>query len=346
MNFSKQLIIPGIERFDVPLPEKEGIRAITYNVLCQYFDRKGEADPHNWVNFREKVVQDLFERVNGDIYLLQELGLDQALQIAEFMKKMGFETRFRAPHTGKDVREITVKDEWTGFIMGIAFRQELFELVEEGRFWLSENPDVQPPDNRDRDTPKSFDCTHNYRLVMWITLTYKPTGEKVLVATSHYPIWGKVARLESAKLTVQRLFSIAAIQNIKKILFGGDLNLFPNVDGIPAYEILTSQMTDCFDTEEGNYVHAATFPGFPNDKFKTPIIRKVRPDGSSYYLLAANYLDRIVHTGFKRAIRSFSLAGEFNPKTLELYPLTSSIQDPDGRFFASDHCLLGVDLDC
>jgi hypothetical protein len=346
----QELIIRGIERF-APLPSKRGIRVVTYNVQCDFWDKEG--DVHNWVNCREdvffKLLLKLLLEVGVDIFLLQEMSWKQAWQIAKFMDEHGFVAKFRAHHTGKGLEDIQ-ETEWTGSIVGIAFRRERFELVEEGRFWLNENPDVQPPPlvdlaKRDRVTPKSFDCPNSYRVDMWMMLTYKLTGEKILFATSQYPMGGKIARTESAKLTIEKLFSIAATQGAK-IVFGGDLNLYEDVDGPQAYKVFVARMKDCFyGTVEGHRGHPNTFAGFPGDRFKTPIIPRKKEDGSIGGVLEPRYLDRIFYGGFTNpAWLSFCSPAEYNPETMELYPLMDMIQDLEGRHFTSDHCFVGLEL--
>ncbi len=94
----------------------------------------------------------------------------------------------------------------------IFFRKERFILLRNGDFWLSQTPD-QPS--------KGWDATCCNRICSWIYVTDKVTGRNLYFFNAHFDHQGKTARIESSKLILQRITSIAGNE---PVIFAGDLN--------------------------------------------------------------------------------------------------------------------------
>lgn len=84
--------------------------------------------------------------------------------------------------------------------------------MKNGDFWLSETPD-QPS--------KGWDATCCNRICSWVQLTDKQTGKNLYFFCAHFDHQGKIARVESSKLILQRINSIAGND---PVIFVGDLN--------------------------------------------------------------------------------------------------------------------------
>ena len=94
----------------------------------------------------------------------------------------------------------------------IFYRKSRFTLLKNGDFWLSETPD-QPS--------KGWDATCCNRICSWVQLTDKVTGKNFYFFSAHFDHQGKIARIESSKLILRRINSIAGNE---PVIFVGDLN--------------------------------------------------------------------------------------------------------------------------
>jgi len=155
--------------------EMEPIKVMSFNI------RFGTArdGANHWDKRRELVVQAI-ENFDPDL-----LGTQETLQFqANYLMKnlSGYEY----VGTSRD------KDPKSGEQCGILFRKERFEKVDEGQFWLSENPDQRATKSWDSSLP---------RIATWVVLKDKVNKEKSLVLiNTHFDHRGSKARLESAKL--------------------------------------------------------------------------------------------------------------------------------------------------
>ena len=94
----------------------------------------------------------------------------------------------------------------------IFYRKNRFAVVKNGDFWLSETPD-QPS--------KGWDATCCNRICSWVQLSDKQTGKNFYFFCAHFDHQGKIARVKSSKLILQRINSIAGND---PVIFVGDLN--------------------------------------------------------------------------------------------------------------------------
>ena len=111
------------------------------------------------------------------------------------------------------------KGEWAS----IGFRKDRFTLVQDGTFWLSEQPEVVGS--------KSWDAALT-RICSWVRLRETASGREFVFANTHFDHRGVVARREASRVISTRLPKIAA--GLPAILTG-DLNI--NEDN-PAYAVL------------------------------------------------------------------------------------------------------------
>ena len=139
-------------------------------------------------------------------------------------------------------------------------------------------------------------------------------------------------RHEGVALCINHLKTIA---RDLPLCFGGDLNLFKDADGVPAYKLLKSQFTD-WRVPKNHYGHTGTFAGFSSDKFKACI----DAEGPEKGVLKGTAVDFIGYHKIKPT-SSFALVSEFNPETQEIYSSYQPIIDSVKRALGSDHALIG-----
>lgn len=131
----------------------------------------------------------------------------------------------------------------------IFFRKDRFTLVRHGDFWLSETPD-QPS--------KGWDATCCNRICSWVYLTDKLTGKNFYVFNAHFDHQGTVARVESSKLILQRINTIAGRD---PVIFCGDLNGSQQSEWYKNLEN-SGLLHDAFRQVNFPYANNGTFNGF------------------------------------------------------------------------------------
>lgn len=104
----------------------------------------------------------------------------------------------------------------------ILVKKDLFKVLDKGRFYLSETPDIRS---------KSWDSKH-YRHCTWAKLQKDST--LFFVFNTHFDYHGKTARTEGAKVIYQRLPNMAGHT---PYILAGDFN---SIEGSNPYDILTS----------------------------------------------------------------------------------------------------------
>ena len=131
----------------------------------------------------------------------------------------------------------------------IFYRKDRFALVKNGDFWLSQTPD-QPS--------KGWDATCCNRICSWVYLTDKTTGRNFYVFNAHFDHQGVVARVESSKLILQRISSIAGNE---PVVFCGDLNGDHDSEWYKNLEA-SAIIRDSFRQVNFPYANNGTFNGF------------------------------------------------------------------------------------
>lgn len=149
---------------------------------------------------RAPVVADLIRFHEFDIFGTQEGLRNQLNDIRTILPEFDFYGAGR--DDGKEAGEHSA----------IFFRKDRFTVLKNGDFWLSETPD-QPS--------KGWDGVCCNRICSWVYLTDKKTGKKFYFFSAHFDHQGKIARVESSKLILQRISSLAGTE---PVIFVGDLN--------------------------------------------------------------------------------------------------------------------------
>ncbi len=135
----------------------------------------------------------------------------------------------------------------------IFYRTDLFRLIDHGDFWLSEHPD-RPGLGWDAVCP---------RICSWGHFRHLPSGREFLFFNLHMDHVGKVARVEAAKLVMQKTQELG--KNLPAILTG-DFNVDQNS---PVYETLASSgvFFDSYERAAFRYAENGTFNAWSTTSF-------------------------------------------------------------------------------
>ncbi len=140
----------------------------------------------------------------------------------------------------------------------ILYDKDKFKLVDSGDFWLSETPNIPS---------KGWDATCCNRVTSWVKFQSLNNGEEFYVFNAHFDHQGKVARVESAKLLMEKMRSIT---NGKPVICLGDFNSTPETEQMIQ---LASYLKDTYHaTLAPPYGPVGTFNGF---KWNAPLTERI-----------------------------------------------------------------------
>ncbi|MBI1931601.1 MAG: endonuclease/exonuclease/phosphatase family protein [Ignavibacteriales bacterium] len=207
-------------------------RIMTYNI------RYANNNPGEEWEVRKPNVAEMIRFHSPDIFGVQEALLEQV----EYLK-----TEF------SDYQQIGVgrDDGKNEGEFSTLFISNKFEVLNSGTFWLSENPDVPS---------KGWDASLN-RIVSWAVVKNKINKESLFVACTHFDHMGIVARVESAKLIVNKIKNLS--NGLPSILMG-DFNFSKEFEG---YKIINESgiISDSENKSQYRFGTDITFNGFEND---------------------------------------------------------------------------------
>jgi endonuclease/exonuclease/phosphatase family metal-dependent hydrolase len=213
------------------LAAAEPLRVMSFNVR-----NSNAQDGENVWSKRTELFFGTIERFKPDLIGFQEVLANQYDAIVARMPGYAFSGVAR--NDGKR------SGEWSM----VAYRQDRFQAIKHGDFWLSETPDVIGS--------KSWDAAIT-RICSWARLREKDGGREFVFANTHFDHKGVVARAESSRLLTTKLTELGAGG---AVILTGDLNI--NEDN-PAYTVLvrpeagdTIRWTDAYRA-----VHPKRLPG-------------------------------------------------------------------------------------
>lgn len=170
---------------------------ISFNIRQSGLSEKD--GPDRWEKRREATLN-LFERESPSVVGIQEGLIDQVRYI-----EAGCPQYTRLGVGRDDGRE-------GGEIMAIFYRNDRFEAVEWGTFWLSDTPG---------EVSRGWDAACN-RTVTWARLREKATGGEFYYLNTHFDHQGEEARRRSARLIADYVRD--SIPAGATVIVGGDLN--------------------------------------------------------------------------------------------------------------------------
>lgn len=146
----------------------------------------------------------------------------------------------------------------------IFYKKDKYEVMQQSTFWLSPTPDT---------VSKGWDAAI-VRVCTYGLFKNKKTKKLFWVFNTHFDHIGKTARLESAKLIVQKVKTLNT--NNYPVIVSGDFNSKP--DEAPA-QYMVSELKNCRSISKQVYGAADTWNGFQFNK---------KPDGCIDYIFVAD----------------------------------------------------------
>lgn len=242
--------------------EIESVRVMSFNIR---YDNPNDG-PDAWPNRKDFVASTiLFHK--ADIVGIQE-GL-----IHQLSELDGFLDEFDRVGVGRN------DGDEAGEFSAIYFRTDRFEPILTGNFWLSQTPDVPGSLHWDADQT---------RIVSWAYFRDNESSDHFYVFNTHFDHRGVEARLNSAKLIVQKIEEIAGDQ---PVVLTGDFN---TTDDREPYKIITSTDRKSSDlvlydgfyhSENGHHGPTSTSNGF----------KAIRPDHRIDYIFVNDGFNVIDH---------------------------------------------------
>lgn len=229
----------------------QNIRIITYNIRFNNPDDGVNA----WPN-RSSQVSALLDFHQADIFGLQEALIDQIEDIQAELPDMYW------IGVGRD------DGQKAGEFSPLFYNSKKFKAIRQGWFWLSETPEKPG---------LGWDAACN-RLCTWVQLHDDHNKTQFMVFNTHFDHQGNKARMESAKLILQKIKELNT-ENLPVILTG-DFNLTPEQEPIG---VITTELRDSRPiSQEPPYGPTGTFNAF---KFDSPL--KARID----YIFVSNRVE-------------------------------------------------------
>ncbi|MBQ6284246.1 MAG: endonuclease/exonuclease/phosphatase family protein [Bacteroidales bacterium] len=143
----------------------------------------------------------------------------------------------------------------------IFYKTEVFDLLDHGDFWLSPTPDVPS---------KGWDAALN-RICTWGHFRIKATRQELYYMSLHMDHIGVQARMESAKLVVEKIKEICGG---KPVVLTGDFNVDQN-NPIYSTFVTSGILNDSYEVCEIRYALDGTANGFDPNSFTTSRIDHV-----------------------------------------------------------------------
>ncbi len=137
----------------------------------------------------------------------------------------------------------------------IFYNMDLFEVVDHGDFWLSETPDMPG---------LGWDAAC-VRICSWGKFRHKLSGKEFLYFNLHMDHVGKKARVESARLVMNKMEDI---DSGCPVLLSGDFNVDQTHDSYAAL-VSSGKLKDAYSAAEFVYAPNGTFNSYKADGFTT-----------------------------------------------------------------------------
>ncbi len=220
---------------------QETTKIMTYNIKLDY-PKEGK---NSWDNRKDLIVGQI-KFYEPDIFGVQE-ALPNQMQYLESTL-----VGFKYVGVGRD------DGDNQGEYSAIFYNVSKFNVIESGTFWLSETPDK---------VTMGWDAVCN-RICTYALFKNKKTKEKFWVFNTHFDHVGKVARMESPKLILEKIKSLNSTH--LPVILTGDFNLEPETENIKLFH---SYFDDSKNISEiPPFGPKGTFNGF---HFEKPVTRRI-----------------------------------------------------------------------
>lgn len=209
----------------------QDLKVMTYNVRLSL-----ESDKENSWNNRKNETMALMSYYHPDYFGVQEAVPQQMIDIKTNLKDYDFVGVGR--DDGKNQGEYSA----------IFYDKNKLEVTKSGTFWLSETPEKPS---------KGWDAAYN-RVCTYAFFKIKNTGKQFLAMNLHFDHVGDVARVNSAKLILEKIKELNP-KNLPLTL-AGDFNL---TDGSEPIKIISKSLTDSYyNSQKPHYGPKGTWQNF------------------------------------------------------------------------------------
>lgn len=245
---------------------ENSIRLFSYNIRV---DHEQDQETENKWELRADKAIFLLQKYLGEIIALQEPNVKQVQDIKAALGPDYTWIYGKASDRAYENHE-SFKGEQHRETQAIGFDHNRFNLLDSGRFWLAENPDVEP-------IIPAWDGSAYSRVVVYALLEERNTGKKFGVFTAHFDHAGVEARINSAKLIVKKAVELS---KGSPFIISGDLNTFQLNGGPLVYEAFEQQfdiITDVRDATLNQYGPVSTWVGWYYNLFNEKIQEQMLP---------------------------------------------------------------------
>lgn len=209
----------------------QDLKVMTYNIRLSL-----ESDKENSWNNRKDDALALMSYYHPDYFGVQEAIPQQMIDIKTNLKDYDFVGVGR--DDGKNQGEYSA----------IFYDKNKLEVTKSGTFWLSETPEKPS---------KGWDAAYN-RVCTYAFFKIKKTGKQFLAMNLHFDHVGDVARVNSAKLILEKIKELNP-KNLPLTL-AGDFNL---TDGSEPIKIISKSLTDSYyNSQKPHYGPKGTWQNF------------------------------------------------------------------------------------
>lgn len=217
------LVLSSFSKSNI-LNAQTNVRVMSYNMLYDSFTDSIT----DWQQRKQQVV-DLIKYHEPDILGTQELLHHQLQYISDSLKQ--YNRVGLARNDGKEEGEYAA----------ILYNKSKYICTDSGTFWLSPTPDKPT---------KGWDASY-FRICTYTKLTDKQTKQSFYVFNTHFEYRGKQAKIESAKLCLDKIKAINK-KNLP-VFFVGDFNS-DNQDTVT--QIINTRFDNARDKSSFVYGHA------------------------------------------------------------------------------------------
>lgn len=212
------------------------VRVMSFNLRYATAD---DGD-NRWELRRDRLIKTIQE-FSPDLLGTQETLPQQVQYIGERLPQYG--------HVGRS-READISA--AGEQCAVFYRRERFTILDQGHFWLSDQPDLPGSRGWDGALP---------RMATWLRLEDRVTKKSLHFINTHFDHVGKEARLQSARLLRRKL---AELPVATPLVVTGDFNC--GVDSPPYAALMAPGPPDLVDVfrqlHPDRVSHVGTFHGF------------------------------------------------------------------------------------
>ena len=209
---------------------KKELIVLSYNIR---YDNPNDGE-NQW-KYRKEIIANYIKEIRPDIIGMQEV-LDPQLVFLDISL-----TEFSFVGVGRE--DGKTKGEYSP----ILYNSNRLTLLQTDTFWLSETPKV---------ISVGWDAALE-RICTYAQFEHKETGQKFWVFNTHFDHIGELARIQSAKLILQKI-KMLNINNFP-VIITGDFNLTPDTAPI---KMLQNSYIDVMQKIPGDAINNGTFTGF------------------------------------------------------------------------------------